>query len=209
VNTLDAKATKFAPGPADAAHLTYGGPTQTLFVSGAKQLVALDRSGRRVGSVNLAHSLDALAFDDRTGRLVGLSTAQHRVYYLSTDLKGLGSATIPAGLLSGRGRVSIAIAPSGALVIHRDGQAEVAVGSPAVASTSSGFREVKLAGVAQPGGLSVDDRGHLFFSVRGRLVELLANGRPVAGSVFDGMPAAGVVHVARNYSNAPAGVSFQ
>lgn len=209
VNTLDGTATKFAAGPAEAAHLAYGGPTQTLFVSGAKQLVALDRAGRRVGSANLAHSLDALAFDDRTDRLVGLSAAQHRVYYFSTALGSLGSAPIPAGLLAGRGAVSLAIAPSGALVIHRDGQAEVAVGSPAVASTSSGFREVKLAGVTQPRGLSVDDRGHLFFSVRGRLVELLANGRPVAGSVFDGMPAAAVVHVARNYSNVPAGVSFQ
>jgi hypothetical protein len=40
-------------------------------------------------------------------------------------------------------------------------------------------------------------------------VELLANGRRAKGSVFDGMPAASIVHVARNYSNAPANVTFQ
>jgi hypothetical protein len=212
VNTLDGAITKFAAGPAQPRHLTYGGPAQTLFVSGTKQIVALDRSGRRLASVALEHPLDALAFDARTGRLVGLSAAQHRVYYFSTALESLGSAPVPAAMLAGRGvAVSLAIAPTGALVIHRDGSPSVAIGRPAVATTTGGssFREVKLAGVEQARGLAVDDRGHMFFSARGRLVELLANGQPVAGSVFDGMPAAAVVHVARSYSNAPAGVRFQ
>lgn len=209
VNTLDGTTTKFARGPAEAAHLTYGGPAQTLFVSGTKQLVALDRSGNQVGAANLAARLDALAFDDTTGRLVGLSAAQHRVYYFSTALKSLGSAPIPAGLFAGRGAVALAIAPSGALVIHRDGSPSVAVGRPAAAATNSGFPEIKLAGVQQPQGLAVDDRGHLLFSSRGRLVDLLANGQPATGSVFDGMPAAAIVHVARSYSNVPAGVDFQ
>jgi hypothetical protein len=63
--------------------------------------------------------------------------------------------------------------------------------------------------VNNPRGLAVDDRNHLFFDVHGRLIELLANGHAAKGSIFDGMPATGIVHVTRDYSNAPADALFQ
>jgi hypothetical protein len=109
-------------------------------------------------------------------------------------------------MLDGRGAVGIAVSRKGAILVHRDGRTAIGVirtgGKPA-------FRIERLTGVASPRGLAIDDRNHLFFDVRGHLAEMFGNGRPVKGSVFDGMPAASVVHVARNYSNAPANVTFQ
>jgi hypothetical protein len=206
VDALDGTTSRFADGPRGAAHLAFGGPTQTLFAAGTSQLVALDRSGRQITSAKLAHPLDGLAFDDHAGRLVAISAAQRRISFYSTDLRNLGSIRVPAALLAGRGAVSLAVSRTGAILVHRDGRP--AIGVIRTAGKRS-FRTERLAGVANPRGLAVDDRNHLFFDVRGHLVELLANGRRAKGSVFDGMPAASIVHVARNYSNAPANVTFQ
>jgi hypothetical protein len=208
VNTLDGTTTKLAAGPAGAAHLTFGGPTQTLFVSGTRQIVALDRSGRAVASIKLTHPLDAVAFDDHAGRLVALSTAQRRLYFFSRTLHRQGSIAVPAGFLAGRRAASIAVSKTGAIWIHRDGQGAMTVINP-LASTRLRFRTVKLVGVAQPRGLAIDDHNHLFVDVAGHLVELLPSGRPVTNSIFAGMPASSIVHVSRNYSNAPANAQFQ
>jgi hypothetical protein len=47
----------------------------------------------------------------------------------------------------------------------------------------------------------VDDDGHLFVSVKGKLVELLPNGKPVRGSKYTGLPAGPIIDVARSFSN--------
>jgi hypothetical protein len=207
VDALDGTVSPLADGPAGAAHLAFGGPTQTLFVSGASQLVGLDRTGHQIASAKLAHTLDALAFDDHGGRLVGISAAQRRLTFYSPELHTLGSIGVPARMLAGRGALSLDVSRAGVVLIHRDGQP--AIGVIKTANGKLNFRTERLFGVSNPRGLAVDDRNHLFFDVRGHLAELLANGHPVKGSVFDGMPAAGIVHVARSYSNAPSGVLFQ
>ena len=71
------------------------------------------------------------------------------------------------------------------------------------------FRTVQLQRVADPLGLAVDDRGHLFVSSHGHLVELLANGRRAPNSYFDGMASGPIVRVSRSFSNLPRGMRFQ
>ena len=211
VNRVNGRTTKLADGPAGASHLAFGGPAMTLFVAGSKQLVALDRAGKQVGSAPLSQPLDALAFNSRTNRLVGLSAATKRLSFFTTDLRPAGGMTLPASFASEPGLPSLAVGADGAVLVHRDGSQTVSsvdAGQQARAAATfpaATLRARTLRGATKPRGLDVDDQGHLFVAVGGRLVELDAQGNRVRGSAYTGMPAGSIVRVDRSFSNKPAG----
>jgi hypothetical protein len=217
VNRLTGETTRYAEGPVGASHLIYGGPAETLFVAGRHELIALNRRGRTIASLRLAHPIDALAYDDHAGRLVALLGAAHRVEFLSRSLRVLGSVEMSASLLAGKGAIALAVGPNGRLFIHDDGQPMVATAAPTATGTTSTnfsadkprFTTMRLHDAPGAVGLAVDDRGHLFVSSHGRLVELLANGEPAPHSYFTGMPAAGIVRLSGSFSNAAPSTSFQ
>jgi hypothetical protein len=210
-NRLTGGVTKLADGPRRPAHLAVGGPAMTLFVAGARQLVAFDRRGRRVATARLAQPLDALAFSPRTDRLVGLSAKSGRLTFFSRDLHPAGGVTLPESFTRAHGRPTLAVGPAGELLLHRDGSDELSTADAGTqARAARAFPLVRLqsrrlhAGAA-PRGLAVDDDGHVFVSVAGRVVELDADGNPVAGSAYAGVRAGSLIRIDRAFSNAPAG----
>jgi hypothetical protein len=213
---LTGAVSKFAAGPAGARLLTFGGPEQTLFVAGAHQLVGLDRDGRTVARAKLSSPLDALAFDARRSELVGISAADGSVRVFSTALRQLSSTRLDLAGLGGGGRLSLAVASSGRLVVTRTGSNKVLSALPAVqhAARASSVGRLRarvrtLAVSANPKGLAVDDFGHMFVSVHGRLVELSPNGKRVAHSPYNGIPAGPSIDIARSFSNADPAISQQ
>lgn len=207
INRINGKTSRWTNGPAGASHLTYGGPAGTLFVAGAHALVALAANKRKIATAQLPSPVDALAYDQGHQRLVALFAGEHRIEFFSQKLRLLYPVAVPAKLLSGQGAVSLAIGPSGRLFVHRDGQQTVIIATSIGRGLS--FRTVQLQRVADPLGLAVDDRGHLFVSSHGHLVELLGNGRRAPNSYFDGMASGPIVRVSRSFSNLPRGMRFQ
>ena len=207
ISRLNGKTSRWTDGPAGASHLTYGGPAGTLFVTGTHALVALAPNKRTIATAQLPGPVDALAYDQRSQQLVALFASQHRIEFFSPTLKLLRRKAVPAKLLNGQGAVSLSIGPSGRLLIHRDGQQTVIIATPTRGGLT--FTTIQLHRVADPLGLAVDDRGHLFVSSHGHLVELLANGRRAPNSYFDGMASGPIIRVSRSFSNLPPGMSFQ
>ena len=212
---LTGAAKPFAQGPAGASQLTFGGPDQTLYVAGTNALVGLDRSGHTVATTRLRDPVDALGFDARAQRLVAFSSADDRLRFFDTRLRGLGSIRLATSALSGKGRLSLAIAPNGRLALRRDGSTRVVNALPAVQRATragtvttptpvTGLKVTtrKLAVTPKARGLAIDDFGHMFVSVKGRLRELGATGRPLRRSPYNGLPAGPLIDVAHSFSNA-------
>jgi len=199
IDTLTGRSSRLAGGPARASSLTFGGPDMTLFVAGVHGLLALDRFGHRLAATSPAHPLDALAFDDHANRLVGLSLAARRLYYFSPTLQAEGSQRLPKAALRGSGHISLAISRQGRSLIHRDGQSTITISG----ENPGAFHPIAVGGLRDPQGLTVDDNGHMFVADRGRIVDLLPNGRRAPRSPFTGMPARRFLHVARSFSNVP------
>jgi DNA-binding beta-propeller fold protein YncE len=209
LNALDHSSVKFAAGPVGANHLTYGGADQTLFVSGAKQLMAFAPGGARIGTVSLSTSLDGLAYDARSDRLVGLSIARRRLLFFSPTLTSEGSAPVPASLLP-RGRpASLAVSSDGTVFVHAAGRNTIAVATPA-ANSRLRFGTVKLQGLTRPSfGLAAEDNGNLLVVVRHRLVEFQRTGARALRSHYTGMPADGIIRVDHSFSTIPTTATQQ
>jgi hypothetical protein len=212
-NPLNGAVKTFASGPAGASQLTFGGPEQTLFVAGAKQLVGLDRAGHKVAQAALKAPLDALGFDAKRGRLVGISSATGSVRFFDTHLQSLGAARFTPSALAGKGHLTLAIASDGRLSLRRDGSTKVVSALPAVQHASPVAKlpllTRTLAVPALAKGLAVDDAGHMFVSVRGKLVELLPNGKRAKRSPYNDIPAGAAIDIARSFSNADPKIKQQ
>jgi hypothetical protein len=204
LDTLTGRVTKFAGAPRGASRLTFGGPAQTLYVAGRTRLVGIDRKGRRVGQVKLDGPLQDLQFDSAGNRLVGLSLASRRLRLFDLRLRPRGAVRLPAAALAGEGAPTLAITPGGKFLFHRNGSKTLfATGAPTAQGAAARLRlrphPIRVKGRAR--GLTVDDAGHLFVSVRGKLVELTPDGRRARGSAFTGLPAGPELDVSRSFSN--------
>jgi hypothetical protein len=207
VNRITGTSAVLGKGPAGAAHLAVGGPALSVYVAGTKRLVALTHDGRPLAGQPLAKPVDALAFDEHAGHLVALSLADRSVRFYGSDLQPAGGLRLPASFTKGRGAVDLALAPNGDLVLHRAGARAVyaidaAQQAKAAAFPAAALSARPLRGVTAPQGLAIDDGGHLFTSDNGSLVELDANGAPVADSPYAGMRAGTIVRIDHDYSNA-------
>jgi hypothetical protein len=186
--------------------LVFGGADQSLYVLTDGALVRLGRDGRLQSRTTLKMPLDAIAYDERHDTLVGVSVAALRLFFFDHDLHPAGQAELPAQLgvsladTAGGERVSLAAAPDGSLLLHRDGATDLfALGQDGRGLWQA--EKVTLQGAGKPQALSVDDQGHLFVTDGGTLVEFGASGRPVEGSKFTGLPGGQVVDVLRHFTN--------
>jgi hypothetical protein len=209
-------ANAFASGPAGAGLLAYGGPQQTLFVAGNHGLVGLDRAGHPVARVELPASFDALQYDSAHDRLVGISAAKGEARFFDSQLHPVGGFRFDPSAIPGEGPLSLAIASNGRLLLRRDGSAKVVSMVPAVQHGAKArgrakpqLRTFRLAVSPNAKGLAVDDFGHMFVSLKGKLVELARDGSRVERSPYNGVPAGETIDVARSFSNADSALGQQ
>jgi hypothetical protein len=208
-------ATPFATGPAGAGLLAYGGRRQTLFVAGRNGLVGLDGLGHAVARADLSAPLDALQYDTAHDRLVGVDAEKGTVRFFDTQLNPAGGFRFDPSTLSGDGPTSLAIASSGRLLLRRDGSSKVVSILPAVQRGARGrgnaarTRTFRLAVSPEARGLTVDDFGHMFVSLRGKLIELARDGSRVERSPYNGVPAGTSIDIARSFSNADSALRQQ
>ncbi len=186
-----------------ARALAFGGPRQTLFVAGSKKLVAVDQFTHQVvASHKLSTPLQTLAFDEKNDRLVGAGAG--KLDFFDLKLHSKGSEKLKG--LTGGGRLQLAIAPNGGVV--------VAMGGGTLVTSTSGFAHKgtvnskvklvtrKLAGKGTVHGLVVDDRGNILVARKGHVRLLDSTGHEIPrGNPFGGR-ADEVFAIRRSFSNA-------
>src|SRR5262249_21957325 len=122
LDPLTGKSAKLGSVPGAQA-LTYGGPAQRLYVAGSKQLVALDRTGHVVDSRKLTSPINALSFDQTSGRIAGGSKG--RLLLSDPGLHPAASRALPAVQKPGAGAPLVAFGPKGNLVTGNAGQGSI------------------------------------------------------------------------------------
>lgn len=203
-----------------ARALTFGGPSQLLYVAGSERLVALDRAGKVVDSRKLSAPLNALEFDDVSGRLGGISEGQLLLF--DTELNSVGARALPAAAKEGPGAPLLAFGPQGNAVIGKQGgnaifQSKAGAvisrsGARRAASSAAGARKINLKrrplrGGGELRGLAIDDLGQVIVSIDGKLRVFGGSGRRRTGSPLDGMAGNVVLAVTRSFDNT-AGTPF-
>jgi hypothetical protein len=188
-----------------AKRLVIGGPEQNLYVLGERQLVCLDRDGERRTATRLSARtpVDAIAWDERSNRLVAFSSAAQQVFLYNTELERAGSLAFLTSMLPPRtgARLAMSVAPSdGSIWLHFAGATSalrLRVGE------REGFEatEIALEGVQAPEGLYVDERGHVFVTDERLIVELDAEGRRVERSRLAGRQGGSLLQILRPFSN--------
>jgi hypothetical protein len=192
-----------------AQTLTFGGAAQRLYVGGANKLVALDRAGKVVDARAVPGGVQALSFDEESGRLAAVSAGKLMLF--DSALKpAAASRALPAVQGNAKGAPLLAFGPKGRLVVGQAGQGKVLVSNAnAVASRrarASATTPLKitvqrrpLAGGGKIDGLAVDDLGQIIASVGGRLRVYSSKGGRRAGSPFNGAVGGKVLAVTRSF----------
>jgi hypothetical protein len=180
--------------------LVYGGADQSLYCLTDSAIVRLSRDGQMEDRTPLYAPLDAIAYDQASDSLVGVSVAAKKIYFFDHHLHSVTQSDLPTdNTWAGTGRWSLTAEP-GALLLHRDGSSMIYRLSHGdtrgwLAST------ITLQGAVKPTGLSVNDIGHLFVTENHMIVEYDAMGRRVEGSKFTGLPGGQVVQMLMPFSN--------
>ena len=195
IDTLTGLSSKFA-AVEKPKRIVFGGRQQNLYALLPQQLVYLDRDGVQRQTATLRTPLDAIAFDDRKQRLVGVSREARRIFYFDTDLNPMGDSALPA--IPGNGRLSLSVNPTdGTIWLRCDGSVSLL----RLRSDSLEAMEVKLEDARDSVGLYADERGHVFITEDGRLAEFDTEGRRVLRSPFVGQAAGALLQMLRPFSN--------
>jgi streptogramin lyase len=177
--------------------IVFGGREQSLYVLGAKEIVKLDRNGVPQRRRPLRTPVDAVAFDESRGRLVGVTQGARGLVFFDEDLTAVGGATLPGD--AGEGRISLGVNPKdGTMWLHRDGSSSL------LRLRSDRDRlekaEVRLEGAGAMG-LYVDERGSLFVNEGGRLASFNQDGRRIERAHFTGRAVGGILRMLQPFSN--------
>jgi hypothetical protein len=198
--------TRFADAGAHPDAIAFAGRARTLFAAANGHITAFDARGGIVGGAAVGEHVDALVADHATGRLFALSTESRRLRVFDSTLALLGTFTLPRPAVAGSGRTTLALR-GGMVYVHRDGSSKVAQVSGFAAKLR--VRLLGLKGARHPLGLAVDDAGHVFVQVGGRLAEYLPSGKPLKHSLFTGRMVGPGLAVARSFRSAsPAAMHF-
>jgi hypothetical protein len=186
--------------------IAFSGRAQMLYAAANSQITAEGLRGRSVGRADVGEPVDALVADQETGNVYALSTDQRHLRVFDFSLRPLAVLTLPPKALAGTGKARLALR-GGVVYIHRDGGARVAEVSHLL--TKPRVRMVSLKGAHSPAGLTVDDDGHLFVQVDGKLAEYQPSGKLLKRSPFGGKLVGPGLAVARSFrSGTPASMHF-
>lgn len=201
LDTLTGQSTEFARVK-NPLRLVYGGTDESLYVLRPRQLDCFDRAGQRTRNLGLQSPLDAIAYDEKNQRLVGLSKAANRLYLFDRSLRRMNSIPVPDGVLGDSGRLTLSINPAtGELWTLFDGARYLSrfeLGETDVVR----LQRVPLPEeIVQPRGLYVDEKGNAFVTGAGSVFALDENGRLKRGSPFFGLEAGTGFQLARPFTN--------
>jgi hypothetical protein len=210
--------------------LLYGGPEQNLYVLTDEHVISLDQEGQVNNRID-AMMFDAISFDNQQNQLVAVQTNGHsKLYTYDADLSPLKTYNLDGfkckkkSKKKGRHKttdISMSIDPTdGSAWLHCDRSKRLyrvwINGHDTYSERDSDFEsdsdsdadsdEIKvikivLKGAKAPVGLFVDDKGNIFFSDDGLIVEYDQNGNRVEGSRFSGYPSQKIVKILRPFSN--------
>lgn len=204
INELTGESTVFArvDNPQD---LVFGGPNQSLFVLTPEFIISLDTGGGIVKRIILENPLEAITYDSVNNQLVGLARARDSLVLLSSDLSAL--RIIPLDMDACDNKINLATDPAsatiivhcaGSTVIHRiDLQSDNVIGGTDLPTTQI----IPLIGAISPGGLSVDDSGHIYLSDNGVIHEFTASGRELTDSPFAGRTGGEIIDIFHAFDN--------
>lgn len=181
--------------------LVLGGRELRPYVLLENAVVCLAGDGSVRKRLPLPAPLDAIAFDDRANRLLGVSRAANKLFVFDAELRGATGVSLPTRLLerTDGGRLALAVNPvDGSLFVLGAKLCRVRTGERGVVTVEP----VVLPGVTRtPLGLFVDERGSLFISDGGKLAVFDARGQRLERSPFAGQPATGIIQILRPFSN--------
>ena len=182
--------------------LAYGGKSEELYVLTDDAIAMYDRDGRPVASIALRKPLDAIAFDEKNNRLVGISRVESSLFLYDSRLRQEQRLSLPPGLMNRGGRTTLTINPAnGQIWSFNDGAqfaTQITIAGDGRARTVA--RPLPK-GTAAPQTIHIDERGTLFVVVDGHIVPIDAEGRVLRSSRFFGMPAGAGLQIARPFTN--------
>jgi hypothetical protein len=195
LDELTGRSSRFAT-VGNPRQLVFGGRDQKLYVLLPRHVISLNTEGREQDRTLLREPLADIAWDASAARHVGLTADGSRLLYFDGNLRASGSLTIPTQPCASR---SLVVGPGGdAWILCGDSGRALHVST---GERGARFDEVALTDGSPVGGLSVDDQGHVFASVSGRLVEFDGLGRRLERSSFSGLPGGDNVEISRSFSN--------
>jgi hypothetical protein len=179
--------------------LTYGGRDRRLFVVQGKEVLAFDRAGKALGKLDAGAAIEAISYDQKNDRLIAAVASAKRLLAVAPELRLIGETEAPE--VPGSGRLALSVNGRDAtIVLSREGSPEAATlrWEAAGARTAGGFR---LQTEGRTAAAHVNRKGRLFAAEDGKIATFDADGKRVAGSVFDGLPAGPLLKVSRSSHN--------
>lgn len=201
LDVLTGQSTEFARVK-DPLRLAYGGTDENLYVLRPHQLDCFNRAGHRTRNLGLQSPLDAIAYDEKNQRLVGLSRDAGRLYLFDLSLKQLETMPLPDEVLGDAGRLTLGINPAtGELWTLFEGARYI---SRFELDETDIVRLQRLPlpeEIVQPRGLYVDEMGNAFVTGDGSVFSLDKNGRLKRNSSFFGLEAGTGFQLVRPFTN--------
>lgn len=187
-----------AGASAGALRLTYGGRRDSLFVSRADTVQALDEQGQLTGELHIGQGIDAISYNAAARELL-IATSGNKLFRVSPKLRLTGNDSLPE--ISGQGRLNLSVARDGAepsLVLSRDGSTQLI--NLALKDTGSA-RPLRLRAAASPTAIHANRRGRVFVSDHGRLATYNTAGQRTRLRSLDGLPVGPLVKVSRTVND--------
>lgn len=177
--------------------ITYGGRHQCLFVAKGNQLFAYDEEDKLVRQHDVAAPIDALSFDHAGNRLLVAASGAKRLHSYSPALAKIGEVDAPQ--VSGTGRLTMTVNSRDqtiSLSRHNSSEVRTLRWQKGGVFTTGKF---KLATNEDTTAAHVNNKGHLFTNLSGKIACFNADGVRLKGSAFDGLACGPFLKVARSH----------
>jgi hypothetical protein len=193
------RGTRMVVTPSGPRKLVFGDTDETLFVLTANELVGISSDDVITRRSSLRVPLDAIAYDFKQMRLVGISLAAQRLFAFNSQLETVADTAIQQPLCTSSYHLKYN-PKTGGLAGFCDGSVRVSEfdwNGPSARQV-----ERTLMGLRSPVGLAINDQGHFFTGDNGLLVELDDQFQPVGESAWARVPSTGpfdILHSYRSY----------
>jgi hypothetical protein len=191
-----------ATGLHDPRDLVVAGRRALRYVLSRRGVTAFTPRGRRVAHAAIARAAQAaMAWDYGRERLVVASSHTHRLSFFDPMLRRHRQRAVPSAALAGRGRLEVAVASDGAVLLHRSGATAVRAiplrPGPAVVR--------RLRGATAPAGMTSDDMGRILVVDRGGTVAFAGDGTRRTDALPAGLPTGTKLAVLNSHDPYPSG----
>jgi hypothetical protein len=184
----------------DPRRLVFGGRKGSLYVLSGAEITKLDRYGRVNERIRPDYPVEALAFDEKNQRLIGIS--REAVLLFDTELRLIGVYEIEADVAGYGTRVSASVNPlSGQVGIFYAGASYYTLFD---LEADGIFRKEQVSlprDVRYAEAFYIDKRGAAYVSDHGHIIVFNSSGDLLESSPFAALPAGQSLLITRSYSN--------